>query len=127
MFLESEYGRRVVHEHVGIQNEDSPLAEFLLGLVVAFQLPAKYRAQAILLPPNEEGLPPLTQTERDHLRESSDKVGWLEVLETPAGLAARLLRTRPVIEAPPLRTVVSFICCTKPTKTCWPGGPNSVK
>jgi uncharacterized protein involved in exopolysaccharide biosynthesis len=70
----------------------------MLGIALALALPSRYRAVAILLPPDERGLPPLTRTERESLAADPGGPAPLEVLETPAGLAARLLHTRPVID-----------------------------
>lgn len=74
------------------------LVSLAAGAVLALALPRRYVATAILLPPDERGIPPLTDRDRDSLRLGWRDPGPLEVLETPAGLAARLLRTRPVVE-----------------------------
>ena len=70
----------------------------VLGLALAFTLPPQYRARALLLPPMVEGTASLSAGEIADLRRSSPDPGPLEVIESPSGLAARLLHSRPVLE-----------------------------
>jgi len=72
------------------------LASLAIGAVVSARLPVRYRAAAIMLPPDDRGLPPLTRTERESLAAGPRAPGPLDLLETPAGLAARLIRSAPV-------------------------------
>lgn len=73
------------------------LAGLVAGLVAAFVMSPRYRATALMLPPDDRGLPPLTRTERESLPAGPAGPGPLELLESPAGLAARLVTSDPVL------------------------------